>query len=112
MVSESFLSVSPAHALHQPHPEPSPPPRPPCPVPLLGYTARAVAVSSYLYDGSLDGTRADGPPGEEQATMTTTTRPTVTTDLLGLPYASRRSPVMAVNGVVATSQPLAAQAGL
>jgi gamma-glutamyltranspeptidase/glutathione hydrolase len=44
--------------------------------------------------------------------MTTTTRPTVTTDLLGLPYASRRSPVMAVNGVVATSQPLAAQAGL
>ena len=44
--------------------------------------------------------------------MTTTTRPTVTTDLVGLPYASRRSPVMAVNGVVATSQPLAAQAGL
>jgi len=44
--------------------------------------------------------------------MTTTTRPTVATDLLGLPYASRRSPVMAVNGVVATSQPLAAQAGL
>ena len=44
--------------------------------------------------------------------MTTTTRPTVTTDLLGLPYTSRRSPVMAVNGVVATSQPLAAQAGL
>src|SRR3954463_11698926 len=44
--------------------------------------------------------------------MTTTTRSTVSTDLLGLPYASRRSPVMAVNGVVATSQPLAAQAGL
>ena len=44
--------------------------------------------------------------------MTTTTRPTVTTDLVGLPYASQRSPVMAVNGVVATSQPLAAQAGL
>jgi gamma-glutamyltranspeptidase/glutathione hydrolase len=44
--------------------------------------------------------------------MTTTIRPTVTTDLLGLPYASRRSPVMAVNGVVATSQPLAAQSGL
>ena len=44
--------------------------------------------------------------------MTTTTRPTVTTDLVGVPYASQRSPVMAVNGVVATSQPLAAQAGL
>ena len=44
--------------------------------------------------------------------MTTTARPTVSTDLVGLPYASRRSPVMAVNGVVATSQPLAAQAGL
>jgi gamma-glutamyltranspeptidase/glutathione hydrolase len=33
-------------------------------------------------------------------------------DLLRYPYASRRAPVMAVNGVVATSQPLAAQAGL
>ncbi|MCC7371001.1 MAG: gamma-glutamyltransferase family protein [Chloroflexi bacterium] len=44
--------------------------------------------------------------------MTTTTRPTVTTDLQGVPYTSQRSPVMAVNGVVATSQPLAAQAGL
>ena len=44
--------------------------------------------------------------------MTTTTRPTVSTDLLGVPYTSQRSPVMAVNGVVATSQPLAAQAGL
>ncbi|MGE3911619.1 MAG: gamma-glutamyltransferase family protein [Chloroflexota bacterium] len=44
--------------------------------------------------------------------MTTTTRPTVSTDLTGLPYTSQRSPVMAVNGVVATSQPLAAQAGL
>jgi gamma-glutamyltranspeptidase/glutathione hydrolase len=44
--------------------------------------------------------------------MTTTTRPTVSTDLIGHPYASRRSAVMAVNGVVATSQPLAAQAGL
>jgi gamma-glutamyltranspeptidase/glutathione hydrolase len=44
--------------------------------------------------------------------MTTTTRPSVSTDLLGLPYRSQRSPVMAVNGVVATSQPLAAQAGL
>src|SRR5262249_31839060 len=56
--------------------------------------------------------RADRSAGEEQATMTTTTRPTVSTDLVGLPYHSRRSPVMAVNGVVATSQPLAAQAGL
>ena len=44
--------------------------------------------------------------------MTTTTRPTVATDLIGVPYRSQRSPVMAVNGVVATSQPLAAQAGL
>ncbi len=44
--------------------------------------------------------------------MTTTTRPSVSTDLLGVPYTSQRSPVMAVHGVVATSQPLAAQAGL
>src|SRR5687767_3388018 len=51
-----------------------------------------------------------GPADEEQPTMTTTTRPTVSTDLLGVPYRSQRSPVMAVNGVVATSQPLAAQA--
>jgi gamma-glutamyltranspeptidase/glutathione hydrolase len=53
-----------------------------------------------------------GPAGEEQLTMATAVRPTVPTDLLGLPYPSQRSPVMAVNGVVATSQPLAAQAGL
>jgi gamma-glutamyltranspeptidase/glutathione hydrolase len=33
-------------------------------------------------------------------------------DLRSNPFPSRRSPVMAVNGVVATSQPLAAQAGL
>jgi len=33
-------------------------------------------------------------------------------DLGASPYASRRSPVMAMNGVVATSQPVAAQAGL
>jgi gamma-glutamyltranspeptidase/glutathione hydrolase len=32
--------------------------------------------------------------------------------LAGLPYASRRIPVIATRGVVATSQPLAAQAGL
>jgi gamma-glutamyltranspeptidase/glutathione hydrolase len=44
--------------------------------------------------------------------MTTTTRPTVTTDLSAYPYASRRSPILASRGVVATSQPLAAQAGL
>jgi gamma-glutamyltranspeptidase / glutathione hydrolase len=44
--------------------------------------------------------------------MATTMPPGVTTDLVAHPYASRRSAVMAVNGVVATSQPLAAQAGL
>ena len=33
-------------------------------------------------------------------------------DLRHLPYPSRRSPVLAKNGIVATSQPLAAQAGL
>jgi len=33
-------------------------------------------------------------------------------DLLRYPYASHRTPVLATNGVVATSQPLAAQAGL
>ena len=33
-------------------------------------------------------------------------------DLLRYPYASVRTPVLATNGVVATSQPLAAQAGL
>ncbi|MBW7940586.1 MAG: gamma-glutamyltransferase, partial [Candidatus Omnitrophica bacterium] len=33
-------------------------------------------------------------------------------DPLHLPYASRRSPVYARNGMVCTSQPLAAQAGL
>src|ERR671935_1837494 len=33
-------------------------------------------------------------------------------DLQCNPYASRRSPVLAPRGVVATSQPLAAQAGL
>src|SRR4051812_46441505 len=44
--------------------------------------------------------------------MTTTARPLVSTDLTAFPYASRRSPVLASHGVVATSQPLAAQAGL
>lgn len=44
--------------------------------------------------------------------MTTTTRPTVSTDLGAYPYPSQRMPVMAAHGVVATSQPLAAQAGL
>lgn len=34
------------------------------------------------------------------------------TDLLHTPYASRRTPLTAANGVVATSNPLAAQAGL
>ena len=33
-------------------------------------------------------------------------------DLLTNPYASARSPALATNGMVATSQPLAAQAGL
>lgn len=33
-------------------------------------------------------------------------------DLASLPYPSRREPVLALNGAVATSQPLAAQAGL
>ena len=44
--------------------------------------------------------------------MATTIRPPVSTDLLAYPYHSRRSPVFAARGVVATSQPLAAQAGL
>src|SRR5215212_12103642 len=68
------------------------------------YTARTSSLQEIV--------RVNRPAGEEHATMTTTTRPTVSTDLLGVPYASRRSPVVAVNGVVATSQPLAAQAGL
>src|SRR5437016_1025235 len=33
-------------------------------------------------------------------------------DLRALPYPSRRSPVVATHGIVATSHPLAAQAGL
>ena len=33
-------------------------------------------------------------------------------DLESLPFASRRSPVFSSNGMVSTSQPLAAQAGL
>jgi gamma-glutamyltranspeptidase/glutathione hydrolase len=37
---------------------------------------------------------------------------TTSLGLAGLPYASRRIPVIATRGVVATSQPLAAQAGL
>ena len=41
-----------------------------------------------------------------------TTISTVQTDLARYPYASQRMPVTAARGVVATSQPLAAQAGL
>ena len=41
-----------------------------------------------------------------------TTISTVQTDLARYPYTSRRMPVTAPRGVVATSQPLAAQAGL
>src|SRR4051794_32819942 len=51
-------------------------------------------------------------PCHMRSTMAITTRSTVSTDLLAYPYPSRRSPVMATHGVVATSQPLAAQAGL
>src|SRR5690242_2291715 len=47
-----------------------------------------------------------------RSAMATTTRPIVSTDLTAFPYPSRRSPVLASHGVVATSQPLAAQAGL
>src|ERR687889_277064 len=41
-----------------------------------------------------------------------TTISTVQTDLARYPYTSQRMPVTAASGVVATSQPLAAQAGL
>src|SRR3954469_9320749 len=74
-----------------------------------GYTASANSAP-LPFSGRRPTARR--PPPYTRSAMTTSTRPLVSTDLLTNPYHSRRSPVLAPHGVVATSQPLAAQAGL
>jgi gamma-glutamyltranspeptidase/glutathione hydrolase len=55
--------------------------------------------------------RVSGDPGEAAGPLPFRVD-TTSLGLAGLPYPSRRIPVIATRGVVATSQPLAAQAGL
>src|SRR5438105_4379319 len=82
----------------------SPPPR------RRSMTAESRPAVELESGTAVDG-RAAAPSGEGAGPLPFAVD-TANLGLAGLPYPSRRVPVVATRGVVATSQPLAAQAGL